>query len=161
MRVMLVAVEDQPRMARREQAVQGGRVGNGGRVREAASRLIEGIVQEGDRYAPDFLFDHPGPLRHDRAQRWVELGVDPAQVRYLPLAHPLRPGVRQPEGEPGVVVAHNQAHPRFVEKAVEHLGGERADPNGVARVVDGLRLVGPDRRERGVEGGEIGVGVSR
>jgi hypothetical protein len=44
------------------------------------------------------------------------------------------------------MVAHDRAHPRFVEEAVENLGGERAEPNGVAGVVDGIRSAGPNRR---------------
>ena len=44
-------------------------------------------------------------------------------------------------------------------KTVEDLGGKRADPDGVAGVVDGGRPVGSNRRERGVEGGEVSVDI--
>ena len=152
--VVQVPVEDQPGAAWREQAVHSGRVGVGDRICEAALRLIEGVVKKGDRHAADLLSGHPGPGRHGRTQRRVELGVDPTLVRKLRFAYSVRPGAQEAEGEPGVMVAHDRAQPRFVEEAVEHLSGERADPNGVAGVVDGGCPASPNRRQRGVEGRE-------
>jgi hypothetical protein len=46
-----------------------------------------------------------------------------------------------------------------MEEAAEKLGGERGYPDCVAGVVDGGHPDSPDRRERGVEGREVGVGV--
>jgi hypothetical protein len=46
-----------------------------------------------------------------------------------------------------------------MEEAGENLGGEGAYPECVAGVVDGGRPSSRDRRERGVEDREVGVGV--
>ena len=46
-----------------------------------------------------------------------------------------------------------------MQEAVENFGGDWPYPDCVAGVVDGDHPILPDRRERGVEGRQVGVGV--
>ena len=81
-------------------------------------------------------------------ERGGDPGATPAVVRRLPRAHPAGARLGETGREPGVVVAQQRAQGGPGEQHLQALGGERSDPDGVARCGRPRRSPPPGSRPR-------------